>query len=123
VAHLQAKTSWNGAAIAAALATVNHKAGHAPAYLISDGNGNLRKGCEQMAVLQVTDVGHQIALLLEPTYKNNEAFVSFNKAVAQSRLKEVMKSTAYLLPPKQRVVARFMNLLGRVRWAERILGM
>ena len=32
-----------------------------------------------------------------------------------------MKDAAYLLPPKQRAIARFMNMSGTVSWAIKLL--
>lgn len=121
VTHLQVKPAWDGDAICESVVAITTKMGQPPAYIISDGCGNLRKGFEKAEVKRVADVSHQLALFLEQTYKKNAAFIAFNKDMAQCRLKEVMKPTAYLLPPKQRVVARFMNLSKLVQWAEKML--
>lgn len=41
---------------------------------------------------------------------HQEVFKAFSAAVVAVKFKEVMKDTAYLLPPKQRAIARFINL-------------
>ncbi len=120
--HLQVKPSWDGDAIKEEVAALTEKMGRPPAYVISDGNCNLRSGFEKGEVKRVADVGHQLALFVEQIYKEVPEFISFTKEMAQCRFKEVMKPTAYLLPPKQRVMARFMNLSGVVKWAEKMPG-
>lgn len=122
VLHLQVKSSWDGDAIKAYIATLTEKMGKPPAYVISDGNCNLGSGFKKGEVKRVADVGHQLALFMEQLYKEVPEFICFNKDMAQCRFKEVMKPTAYLLPPKQRVIARFMNLSVVVSWAEKMLG-
>lgn len=109
VLHLKVKSSWDGDAIEAYIAALTQKMGRSPAYVISDGNCNLQSGFEKGNVKRIADVGHQLALFTGQLYKEVPEFVSFNKDMAQCRFKEVMKPTAYLLPPKQRVIARFMN--------------
>lgn len=122
VLHLKVKSSWDGDAIKQYVGKLTEKMGKPPVYVISDGNCNLRSGFEKGEVKRVADVGHQLALFVEHLYKEVPEFVSFNKDMAQCRLKEVMKPSAYLLPPKQRVIARFMNLSVVVSWAEKMLG-
>ena len=43
------------------------------------------------------------------------------KELSQVKFREVMNPVAYLLPPRQRSIARFMNLSKVVDWSEKIL--
>jgi hypothetical protein len=122
VLGLHVKPSWTGESIGKALSGLTKKMGKAPAYVISDGASNLKNGIELAGLPRIYDSGHHIALLIEHTYKGTAEFESLSKEMALCKFKEVMKPTAYLLPPKQRTIARFMNLSTTVKWAKKMLG-
>ena len=119
--HIAVRPSWNWENVKELLAKVTEKIGKKPVYVISDGGGNLTKGIKEAELERIADVGHQIAKCVEQTYGHQEIFKAFTKAVAGVKFREVMKETSYLLPPKQRAIARFMNLSGIVNWAADIL--
>lgn len=121
VMYLKVKASWDGAAVAESVSALTQKMGRPPAYVISDSSANLLAGFAKAKIKRVADVGHQLALFMEQLYKKVPEFIAFNTDMAQCRYKEVMKPTAYLLPPKQRGIARFMNLSVVVKWAEKML--
>jgi hypothetical protein len=56
-------------------------------------------------------------MFLERQYKKAPDFLSLMKDLAKVKNREVMRPVAYLLPPKQRIIARFMNLAPCPRWA------
>lgn len=122
VLGLHVKPSWTGESVGKAISGITKKMGKAPAYVISDGGNNLKNGIELAGLPRIFDSGHHIALLIEHTYKGTTEFESLSKEMAQCKFKEVMKPTAYLLPPKQRTIARFMNLSTTVQWAKKMLG-
>lgn len=119
--YIAVKPSWNWEDVVELLEKVAEKMGKAPLYVISDGAGNLTKGINGTDVKRIADIGHHIAKCVEQTYAHQELFKAFTTAVAGVKFREVMKGTAYLLPPKQRTIARFMNLSGIVNWAADIL--
>jgi hypothetical protein len=118
---IHVKPSWNGDCVSALINTVTLEMGKAPKYVISDGGGNIRTGFVKSGLLRINDIGHQIALFLEQIYKKDLGFIEFNNALALNKFKEVMKPTAYLLPPQQRSIARFMNLSSVVKWAQKMI--
>ncbi|MDR1924028.1 MAG: hypothetical protein LBQ66_06610, partial [Planctomycetaceae bacterium] len=61
------------------------------------------------------------ALCAQHVYEHDEEFKSFTKAVNDVKSREVMRPCAYLLPPKQRTISRFMNFSGVVDWASNML--
>ena len=121
VVSIAVKPSWNGADIEEVLAGVREKMGAKPSYIICDGASNLSKGIEKNESIRLCDVGHEIARLTEKVYGKNELYTSFSTACAQCKLKEVMRPTSYLLPPKQRTIARFMNLSTLIQWGKKHL--
>jgi hypothetical protein len=60
-------------------------------------------------------------MFMERVYSKDEEFNSYMKELAQVKLKQVMNPVAYLLPPKQRSIARFLNLSQVVEWSDKIL--
>jgi transposase-like protein len=119
--YIAVRPSWNWEDVVKLLDKVAEKMGKKPVYVISDGGNNLTKGIKKAELKRIPDVGHQIAKYVEQTYAHQEQFKAFTTAVAGVKFREIMKGTAYLLPPKQRTIARFMNLSGIVDWAANIL--
>jgi hypothetical protein len=119
--HIAVRPSWNWEGVVELMEKVTKKMGKPPLYVISDGGSNLTKGIKEAKLERIADVGHQIAKCVELTYAKQEEFKAFTTAVAGVKFREVMKDTSYLLPPKQRAIARFMNLSGIVNWASNIL--
>lgn len=113
--------SWDGNGIKQEIERCSHKAGHAPDYIVSDNGVNLSKGIRETGITHHRDISHSIGLILEDTYKGQADFEAFTAKLNSIRLKYHLTDTAFLLPPKQRAIARFMNLFDWVRWATDIL--
>ncbi len=121
VLMLRVKPSWDGEEITGILQKVEEKVGTKADYIVCDGGSNLGKGITGYKGLRICDCGHEIARQTEHVYKEDERFQLFSKAAAQTKFKEVMRETSYLTPPKQRSIARFMNLSATIKWAKKIL--
>ena len=121
VLYIAVQSSWNYKQVGQLIQKVTEKMGKSPDYVISDGAGNLKKGIKMANLVRLCDIGHEIGKFLEQTYSKNEEYNAFTKAAALVKYKEVMKDAAYLLPPKQRAIARFMNMSGTVSWAHQLL--
>jgi len=115
-------TSWTADAIEACLRKISQQQGRAPLYVVSDGAANLKKGIAQAGLVRLSDVSHQVALLVEHQYKQRADFLAFMSALTLCKFKGIMLAHAYLLPPRQRTIARFMNLGTVVGWAVELLG-
>ena len=113
--------SWNGDAVEEEIKKRAAKVGHDPSYIISDNGPNLAKGVRQTGITHHRDIGHSIGLVLEEVYKGQEDFENFTQKMNGIRTKYHLTEMAYLLPPKQRAIARFMNLFEWVDWAESLL--
>ena len=113
--------SWNGDSVEKEIGKSIAKVGHAPSYIISDNAPNLAKGIRQAGITHHRDIGHSFGLILEDVYKGQEDFEGFMQKMNGIRTKYHLTKMAYLLPPKQRAIARFMNLFSLVEWAAGML--
>ncbi len=121
VLSIAVRSSWKAEDVRAEIEKVTEKMGSKPVYIISDGNSNLRKGITDSDCIRIADVSHQIALIVEKYYRNHGRFISWQQAIAQAKFQGIMRDVAYLLPPKQRVIARFMNLEPSIVWSKKIM--
>jgi transposase-like protein len=119
--HLAVRATWTAADVTSLIADVVEKMGKKPLYVISDAGSTLTKGIRDSSLVRICDIGHQIARLIEQTYKMQGEFQEFSKACSLVKFQQIMKESAYLLPPKQRTIARFMNLSNTVSWATKML--
>lgn len=117
---LEVRPSWSGEEITECIEKVASKMGKKAVYIICDGGSNLGKGIKAHGGLRIWDCGHEIARQTEHIYKDEERFKLFCAASGQAKFKEVMKATGYLTPPKQRLIARFMNLSRLIDWAKKV---
>lgn len=121
VLDISVKRSWNGEKIKGVFADIENKVKKSPCYALSDNASTISKAVKEQGYEHIRDVGHTLAMFIERKYKNNDLFVAYTKAIAGVRFRENMKPTGYLLPPKQRVIARFMNIAPIVQWSKQIL--
>ena len=113
--------SWDSDAVKKEIGHCSRKAKHDPEYIISDNGVNLSKGIRETGITHHRDISHSIGLILEDTYKGQSDFEAFTKELNALRLKYHLTDTAFLLPPKQRAIARFMNMFNWVEWAGDVL--
>ena len=110
--------SHNSEQIKEFLAQITKEQGYAPEYVITDGSSTLKKACVLANLPRVGDISHGAGTVLGHHYNKAPDFVDFMKDAGITTFKNVMLSeVAYLLPPKQRVVARLMNVRQIVKWA------
>ena len=113
--------SWNGEGVSRQLETAARKVGHDPEYVISDNASVMNKGIRCANFKHQHDISHSLGMFLERTYKNDLEFIDYCKLMTAPKFKYNMTKIAYLLPPKQRTVARFMNMKDWVVWSFKIL--
>lgn len=111
------KASWKWEDVRNFLEGVQEKVGKRASYVVCDGGCNLKKGVQESGLLRICDVGHEMCKWTEQTYKEDERFKAWIKEVTKVRFQVFMTPRAYLMPPKQRTVARFTNLSYVVEWA------
>ena len=121
VLDISVAESWNGEAVGTQLKTAAGKVGSDPLYVISDNASVISKGIRCSGFSQQRDISHSLGMFLERTYKNEPDFKEYIKLMTEPKFKYNMKKTAYLLPPTQRTVARFINLSEWVKWSSKML--
>ena len=113
--------SFDSKKIDALIKSVSEKVGHPPKYVITDNASIMKKGVSMAGVSHHCDISHSLGMLLERAYKNEQDFIQYTKLLADAQFKNNMKQVAYIMPPKQRTIARFINLAKWVDWSSRIM--
>lgn len=91
-----------------------------PEYFITDNGSNLKKAIEQLGIAHHKDISHTLATFLKQVYDKDPEFVEFKRLVGKTK-HLVLSSVAYLMPSKQRSIARFMNMFPTIDWAIKML--
>lgn len=115
------RTSWKWQEVKGFLRQIQEKVGSKAEYVISDGGVSLKKAIEESGLIRICDAGHELCKFMEQTYKKDTRFKEWIAAIGKVRFQVYMTDTAYLIPPKQRTVARFTNLSGVATWALKML--
>lgn len=120
IVDISVAKSWNGTSIKDVLEKVSKKIGHNPEYVISDNGSTVCKAVREANLRHHLDISHSLGMFLERTYKNDPDFQRLSKNVSDARLKYNMQEVAYMQPPSQRSIARFMNMSSWITWASRV---
>ncbi len=121
VLSIAVKPSWKQEDVQDFVQKVQEKVGKSAVNAITDGGLALKKGLELAGLLRISDAGHEFCKMTEQVYKEHEPFKEWIKEVTKTRFQVFMKPVAYLMPPKQRTVARFTNLSFVTKWASKML--
>lgn len=113
--------SWKAEDVARKLQNIVDDIGYNPEYVLSDNGHNLVKATASLELPHHRDIGHTFGLFLEDAYDDDRRFNEFKELMRKARLRYHLTDKAFLLPPNQRSMARFMNLFNRVDWAVRLL--
>lgn len=124
ICHIESQKTWDALEVSYVLDKVIKKmadAGRTVTYVQTDGEIKLKNAVELVKLPQSLDISHGIGNCLKKTFEKEESFVNFTKLIASYQSKGVNQSLTYLIPPKQRTKARFMNLKPIVVWAGKML--
>jgi len=83
------------------------------------GGQSLRKAAEQTAIPHHRDVSHTLATYLKQVYEKDPEYVAFSEQIGKTK-HLTLTDVGYLMPCKQRRMARFMNLYPIIDWADSI---
>jgi hypothetical protein len=115
------KERWNSTSIGKAYDDIVERVGSKPLYVISDNDSKITKAMREKEYINIRDVSHTLALFVEHQFKTEESFINYTKAISSVLARANMKKSAFLLPPRQRTIARFMNLSPTVEWSIKML--
>ena len=121
VLDISVSDRWNSTKIKDIFTDIEEKTEAKPVYVVSDNDTKLKKSIREMGYCHIPDVGHTLALAVENVYKTEPDFIAFSTELSAVKVKEVMRPASYLLPPRQRTIARFMNLSASIKWGIRLL--
>jgi hypothetical protein len=120
VLDISVRPSWNTEAVRSVPDKTREINGHPSTYVISDNDWKPVRAAREQSPVRVPDAGHTLAMFVEREYRKDVEFKSFCRDLADVKFREVMRPVAYLLPPRQRSVARFMNLSASIEWAGKL---
>ena len=114
----------NGAAVELELEKAAHRTG-VPRLIASDQGSDLTKGIADYRDLRpgvacVPDIAHYGANLLEQAWAEQPRWQQFVRQLQDTSSQLRQTPSAYLLPPKLRAKARFMNVSTQLQFAERV---
>ena len=122
VVGIHVDSNWNSDSIKKAFETDEKKMGKSPLYIVSDNDSKLKKAISAYDCIHIRDVGHTVAMFLKQVYSKEDDFIAFSKHIGRLKIESAMSDCSYLLPPRQRGIARFMNLSDTVFWASKMMG-
>jgi hypothetical protein len=93
-----------------------------PRAIIDDQGGDLAGGvqlfCEaHPETIEIYDVSHKAACLLKARLERDEQWKAFAAKAGQTKCSAQQTEWAFLIPPSQRIKARYMNLKPLIAWA------
>lgn len=115
----------NGAAVETELENAAQRTG-VPRLIVSDQGADLRKGIANYLEFRpgtayVPDVAHYGAARLEQAWDHQPRWQQFIKELQNTSTKLRQTPSAYLLAPRMRPKARFMNVATQLQFAGRVL--
>lgn len=91
-------------------------------YVVCDNGNNLKSACKLLNLKHIEDINHKFSGFIKSVYEKDKIFESFTKKLSNFRRSSSLSKVAHLIPPNQRVVCRFMNLMPLFVWADKTLG-
>lgn len=120
VVGMAVSENWPAAKVKEFCTEIVKEQGRKPEYYITDNGKNLKTAIGGLGLPHHRDISHTLAVFLKQIYEKDEEFANFKNLVANTKHLALTKF-AYLMPPKQRSMARFMNMFPIVSWAKRML--
>lgn len=108
------------------LKAVSIATGVIPAAILSDEGSDLCGGIDRFCrahsqTSRFRDLPHMAARLLKKRLEKNDRWNAFLKQATQTKFQTHQTELAFLVPPRLRNKARYMNLQQMLRWAESVL--
>lgn len=121
VVDIAVAESWKGENVGVQLQKASEKVGYNPDYVITDNGSIMNKGVRCAKMVHHHDISHSLAMYAERAYGKEVDFIEYVALMTKSKFKYNMTKIAYMLPPNQRTISRFMNLKHWVEWSSKML--
>ena len=108
VAGMKVATNWPAGSVRDMAQEIIGKESDKPEYMLSDNGSNLRKAAELMGLPHHRDVSHTLATYLKQIYEKDPEYMLFSEQIGRTK-HLALTDVGYLMPCKQRRMARFMN--------------
>ena len=118
---LASRPSWKGEDIQGQIQIIQDQIGTI-IYAVADLGNPIKKAIRLMGLPHIYDITHAISLAIEHIYKQDDDFIAFTKRLGRLRASQALSKMAHVLPPVQRIKARFMNLRPISDWGMAVLG-
>jgi hypothetical protein len=97
-----------------------------PRAILSDAGRDLKKALAGFReghpeVAELSDIKHKLALLVKAELEADARWLAFVPAVGRTKFQTQQTNLAYLMPPRPKEKARYMNLGELVNWGRRVL--
>lgn len=120
VVGMKVGKSWTADKVKEFVNDVVSTQGYAPNYAISDNGANLKKAMELLDFRHHRDIGHTFATFVRKVYEKDPEYMNFSSLIGKTK-HLALSDMAYLMPCKQRSIARFMNLYPVIDWSKSVL--
>lgn len=121
IVSMKVSSSWTGDAVKDEMQKTSASIGHDPLYNVSDNGYNLCKACREAGIPFHRDISHTFGAILKKHFAESPDFKEFTSIMEKKRLSYHLTDKAVILPPKQRAIARFMNIFTWVGWSHRLI--
>jgi len=116
---LKVSSSWKSEEIKSAIA--QHIDIEQISYCISDTGNNLTRTFKLLGCKHIADVNHKFSLIIQKVFENNDLLNDYTKKLSSIRAQKSMSKNARIVPPNQRIMNRFMNLMPLFDWGMKML--
>lgn len=120
VVGMKVEEGWTADKVKEFVDDTTKEQGYSPHYAISDNGANLKKAIGLIGLPHHRDIGHTFATFIKKVYEKDSEYAELSRLVGKTK-HLALSEVAYLMPCKQRSIARFMNLYPMVGWSSSIL--
>jgi hypothetical protein len=119
---LKVSCSWKGEDIKKVLDELSLRIGTIK-YVVADMGNSIKKALKLSSIVHIQDINHKTSWFIKELYKDDTILKSYTEKLAYLRGSLCLSSMSHILPPKQRVNSRYMNLKPIFDWGMAILQM
>ena len=116
---LKVSSSWKSEDIQSAI--IQHIDIEQISYCISDTGSNLTRTFNLLKCKHVSDINHKFSLIIQSVFENDVLLNDYTKQLSAIRAQKSMSKNARIVPPNQRIMNRFMNLMPLFDWGIKML--